>query len=122
MEIAEMMTNVDNLKIKAPPFPKRRAEYCEIDDLLPHEDASMPDFVLSANYARQLAQDRIKRHYRPIEGSEDEQKRQVAAASAYYYRLAANGDISEATAAKWTQATVRFGVELTLVYKERAKK
>ena len=61
------------------------------------------------------------RQYRHIEGNEDEQRKQIAAASKYYYSLAAAGDISEATAEAWTGYTVRFGIVLARLRIDRAE-
>ena len=107
----------DSEMIKAPPFPKRAKAAdagAEIDALLPAASRPMPDFVLSDEYAHTLASERMRR-YRRIDGDEQERERECAACADYYFRLAASGTIDAETARRWTAATVRFNVALTLI-------
>lgn len=112
---------------KAPPFPKRRetASALAADDfaaILPATATPIPDYVLSADYADALARDHLSRNfsrrYLKTEGSAEEQQKRLDAAARYYARLAEEGTISRETAAKWTDASTRFAIEVVLIARD----
>lgn len=112
---------------KAPPFPKRPATASapatdDFDAILPATSAPIPDYVLSADYANALARNHLSRNfsrrYLKTEGSAEEQQKRLDAAARYYARLAEEGTISRKTAAKWTDASTRFAIEVVLIARD----
>ena len=114
---------------KAPPFPKRPAtapaSASAPDDfaaILPATSTPIPDYVLSADYADALARDHLSRNfsrrYLKTEGSAEEQQKRLDVAARYYARLAEEGTISRETAAKWTDASTRFAIEVVLIARD----
>jgi hypothetical protein len=108
--------------IKAPPFPKRARPaaadtLAEVDALLPADPRPWPDFVLSQSYARALARS-VAHRYNRQDRTPEARERECFACAQYNQRLVDNGTISAETARIWTESTVRFNTELTLIFKE----